>query len=570
MLKEVKQVFVPDIGSFSNVEIIEILVKEGETIAKDASLITLETDKATMEIPAPFGGKIKAIKLKVGDKVSAGDLILTLEVEGQAQGHDQAKEQVQAKGQSTTDTKINSDLKSNSGTKTNNVPIIQKVVVPDIGSFSSVEVIEVLVKAGDKISKDASLITLETDKATMEIPSPFSGIVKSFEVKVGDKVSAGDLILTMETEEGANQETSSQKEPSREKIIERSDAKETIKAEETASNQEKISNQEKAQAVSPAQFKKSGELPHAGPAVRRFARELGVELQRVVGTGRKGRILQIDVQQYVKGELKRLHTADAGGAGSGATGVGSFAGLNLPPWPQIDHGQFGPISKQALPRIKKLSGAYLLRNWLMVPHVTQFDEADITELEQFRKDSQALAEEGVKLTPLVFIMKAVVAALQSFPSFNASLDASGSELILKKYYHIGVAVDTPNGLMVPVVRDVDQKGIFQLAKELGEISQKARKGELKAQDMQGSSFTISSLGGVGGTAFTPIINVPDVAILGVSRSSMKPVYKEGAFIPRLMLPLSLSYDHRVIDGAEAARFSTYLVKQLSDLRRLLL
>lgn len=466
--------------------------------------------------------------------------------------------------------------------------MLKEIVVPDIGNYAKVDIIEVLIKAGEKIGVDAALITLETDKASMEIPSPYEGVIKELKVKVGDKVSAGDVICTIEvageagSAESAAQKTAekSEKAEKTEKSAAGADREAGATRETKESNESKETKEiSKTKAAAPEIV----EIPvltasasvHAGPGVRRLARELGVDLSRVQGTGRKDRILQSDVQKYVKNILQKVQSGAGVALGSTGAGVNLSQGIlgplaNLPPWPQTDHSQFGEVVREPLSRIKKLSGGFLHRNWVMVPHITQFDEADITELEKFRKESQALAEEGVKLTPIVFIMKAVTAALQAFPSFNSSLDANGTDLILKKYFHIGVAVDTPNGLVVPVVRDVDQKGLFQLAKELGEISKKARNGQLKAQDMQGSSFSISSLGGIGGTAFTPIINVPDVAILGVSKASMKPIYQDGEFVPRLMLPLSLSYDHRVIDGAEAARFIVYLVKQLSDIRRLLL
>lgn len=419
--------------------------------------------------------------------------------------------------------------------------MLKDILVPDIGAYSGVTVIEVLVKPNERIHKDAAVITLETDKASMEIPSPFEGVVKSVKLKVGDKVSEGDVILSLELEQAEKPETKTEEkkpEKAKEEPPKKEEPKKPIKQEK--------------------ETKKENGFIYAGPGVRRFARELGVDLNKVVGTGRKERIVFSDVKNYVKEALKTPQT-------------GSGTGFDLPPWPQIDHSKFGPVQIEPLSRIKKLSGGFLHRNWISVPHVTQFDEADITELEQFRKETQPLAEDQkIKLTPLVFIMKAVVASLKAFPTFNASLDAKGSELIIKQYYHLGVAVDTPNGLVVPVVRDVDQKGLFQLAKELGELSAKARAGQLTAQEMQGSSFSISSLGGIGGTYFTPIVNVPDVAILGVSRSQIKPIYHEGEFKPCLMLPLSLSYDHRVIDGAQAARFTSYLVKQLSDIRRLLL
>lgn len=454
--------------------------------------------------------------------------------------------------------------------------MLKKILVPDIGAFADVNVIEILVAAGDKIGVDAALISLETDKATMEIPSPFAGVIKSIDVKVGDKVSEGALILTLEVEDAGgatleNPEKDSAK--ASEKDKENKETKEGKGSDQGNKpvNEIKASNEVKPVNTSTVNLSKEpmtinqGQV-HAGPGVRRFARELGVDLSRVSGSGPKNRLLKIDVQAYVKKELAKTQS----GMGSVGSSGGGLGGLSVAPWPVLDHAKFGSTQTVELPRIKKLSGAFLHRNWVLVPHVTQFDEADITELERFRKENQTLAEhQGIKLTPLVFIMKAVVAALKQFPNFNASLDASGSQLILKNYFHIGVAVDTPNGLVVPVVRDVDQKGVFHLAKELSEISQKARQGQLSAADMQGSSFSISSLGGIGGTAFTPIINVPDVAILGVSKSQMKPIYIEKEFQPRLMLPLSLSYDHRVIDGAEAARFTTFLVAQLSDIRRLL-
>ncbi len=439
--------------------------------------------------------------------------------------------------------------------------MLKDIVVPDIGAYSNVDIIEISVAIGDVIKVDSSLITLETDKATLEVPSPVAGVVKKIHVKVGDKVSEGSLIVSAEISDALADSPSA--EPSHVPSPGAAPAVPSPGAVRHPLPQAGEGKKSESPLVGES-ARRAGEggLAHAGPGVRRFARELGVDLTRVGGSGPKYRILKQDVQHYVKNELSRIQS----GSGSGGAG-----GLSVAPWPQVDFAKFGEIVREPLSRIKKLSGSFLHRNWVMVPHITQFDEADITELESFRKNQQGLAEkQDVKLTPLVFIMKAVVASLKEFPTFNASLDASGSELILKKYFHIGVAVDTPNGLVVPVVRDVDQKGLFQLAKELGEMSVKARAGQLTAQDMQGSSFSISSLGGIGGTAFTPIINVPDVAILGVSKAQTKPIYDGSSFIPRLCLPLSLSYDHRVIDGAEAARFITYLVKQLSDIRRLLL
>ncbi|WP_035382597.1 dihydrolipoyllysine-residue acetyltransferase [Ferriphaselus sp. R-1] len=427
----------------------------------------------------------------------------------------------------------------------------QQVVVPDIGGFKDVAVIEVPVKVGDTIKAEETLITLETDKATMDVPAPFDGVVKELKVKVGDKVSEGVLIAVLEASGAAAAPAASAPAPAAPTPAPVQAAAPAPVAAPAAPVTAPV-----ASAPSAAPVGKS----HASPSIRRFARELGVDLSLVKGSAPKGRITKDDVQNYVKAALATPRGT--------ATGVG---GIQLLDMPVVDFAKFGEIESQPLSRIKKISGANLHRNWVMLPHVTQFDEADITELEAFRKEIGAeYVKQGIKITPLVFLLKAVVMALQKFPEFNASLDASGEKLILKKYYHIGVAVDTPDGLMVPVIRDVDQKGLVQLAKELGEISQRARDKKLSAAEMQGGCFSISSLGGIGGTAFTPIINAPEVAILGVSRSSMKPVWKDGEFVPRLMLPLSLSYDHRVIDGASGARFTTALAQVLSDVRRLVL
>ncbi len=420
---------------------------------------------------------------------------------------------------------------------------IKNVLVPDIGNFKGVAVIEVSVKAGDKVNAEQALITVETDKASMEVPAPFDGVVKEVKVKVGDKVSEGDLIVLIEAS-GAQAATP---------VVAAPVAQAAAPAVATPAPAP-------APAVAPAAAASasSGSSAHASPSIRRFARELGVDLSKVRGSGDKGRVTKDDVQNFVKQSL----------ASGGAPG-GALPGLL--PWPDVDFAKFGAVEAKPLSRIKKISGANLHRNWVMIPHVTQFEEADISEMEAFRKELGAeYAKQNIKITPLAFMLKACAITLKHFPDFNASLDASGENLILKKYIHIGVAVDTPDGLMVPVIRDVDQKGIVQLAKELGEVSARAREKKITAADMQGGCFTISSLGGIGGTSFTPIINAPEVAILGVSRSSMKPVWKDGEFVPRLMLPLSLSYDHRVIDGAAGARFTTYLAHVLSDMRRLAL
>lgn len=514
-----EDVVVPDIGAYENVAVIEVFVSVGDKVEKDASLITLETDKAALEVPSPVTGVVKAISIKVGDRVSAGSLILQVEVANKPEANTQKEVKTSAVATHSE--------------------IIKEILVPDIGDYKNVSVIEVSVKEGDSIQKEASLITLETEKAALEVPSPFAGIVQTVSVKVGDKVSEGNLILKLTVKESAGSVTVA------EKVVNTN----TTKASSASAP---VARSEVAQ-----QTNTPSHLVHAGPGVRRFARELGVELGRVKATGPKNRLLKQDIQAYVKAIL----TGKQAGGGDG--------GFSVLPWPEVDFSKFGAIEQEPLSRIKKLSGTFLHRNWVRVPHITQFDEADITEMEAFRKAQQPVAQkEGVKLTPLIFIMKAVVLALKEFKSFNASLDTTGEILILKKYYHIGVAVDTPNGLVVPVIRDVDQKGLFQLAKELGEISERARQGQLSGAEMQGSSFSISSLGGIGGTAFTPIINVPDVAILGVSKAEIKPVFMDGEFKPRLKLPLSLSYDHRVIDGAAGARFITFLAKQLADVNHL--
>ncbi|MEW6562369.1 MAG: dihydrolipoyllysine-residue acetyltransferase [Pseudomonadota bacterium] len=424
---------------------------------------------------------------------------------------------------------------------------IKQVLVPDIGNYKGVSIIEVAVKVGDVIQAEDNLITLETDKATMDVPSSFAGTVKEMKVKVGDKVSEGDLILLLETSDSAAAPASAP-------------AQTVAPATPVAAPAPVAPAPAAAPAPTSAPVtQSSGGKAHASPSIRRFARELGVDLSQVKGSGEKGRVTKDDVQNFVKAALQQPR----GGAAVG--------GLQLLDMPSVDFAKFGPVETVPLSRIKKISGANLHRNWVMLPHVTQFDEADISEMEAFRKQIGAeYAKQNIKITPLAFLLKAAVAALQQYPDFNASLDASGENLIRKQYFHIGVAVDTPNGLVVPVIRDVDQKGIVQLAKELGEISAKARDLKLTAADMQGGCFTISSLGGIGGTAFTPIINAPEVAILGVSKASMKPVYQDGQFVPRLMLPLSLSYDHRVIDGASGVRFTTFLGQVLSDIRRLAL
>jgi pyruvate dehydrogenase E2 component (dihydrolipoamide acetyltransferase) len=539
------QVVVPDIGDFKEVEVIEVLVKPGDAVAKEQSLITLESDKATMEIPSPAAGVVKELKIKMGDKVSKGSPILELESKEEAPARQAKNEKPRRNDEPEKATEPAKPRAPAGGATT--------VPVPDIGDFKDVEVIEVLVKPGDIVEKEQSLITLESDKATMEIPAPGAGVVKELRVKVGDKISQGAPILVLEAAGDAQA------------------AADEARAEEAPkpAPRQSASRQSAAEAPKPppvprAPQEEASTKPHASPSVRKFARELGVDLAQVRGSAPKGRILHADVQAFVKGALTREPA-------SAAPAKGGLAAFNLPAWPEVDFAKFGPIETKPLARIQKLSGPYLHRNWISIPHVTQFDEADITDLEAFRKAQAAETEKkGFKLTMLAFLMKACVTALREFPAFNASLDASGENLILKRYYHIGVAVDTPGGLVVPVLRDADRKGIFDLARELAEVSKLARDGKLKPGDLQGGTFSISSLGGVGGTAFTPIINAPEVAILGVSRSAQKPVWNGKEFAPRLLLPLSLSYDHRAIDGATAARFSSFLVSVLSDIRKLIL
>src|SRR5688572_13903688 len=529
------QVVVPDIGDFKEVEVIEVLVKPGDSVTKEQSLITLESDKATMEIPSPGAGVVKELKVKVGDKISKGSPILVLDDKsnGEAPPDEKLKPQAAQKPQQATAPAPSAAAQA------------MTVPVPDIGDFKEVEVIEVLVKPGDTVSKEQSLITLESDKATMEIPSPSAGVVKKIEMKVGDKVSKGMPILVLEASGQAAKAEAPKPAP----------APAGTPAPTREPSTRPVPREPRDETVV---------KPHASPSVRKFGRELGVDLARVQGSGPKGRILHTDVQAYVKGALSKAPTqisAKTGGA----------LPFNLPAWPEVDYAKFGPIESKPLARIQKLSGPYLHRNWISIPHVTQFDEADITDLEAFRKAQTVETEKkGFKLTMLAFLMKACVTALRQYPQFNSSLDKSGENIIIKKYFHIGVAVDTPGGLVVPVVRDADRKGVFDIARELSDISKLARDGKLKPGDMQGGTFSISSLGGIGGTAFTPIINAPEVAILGVSRSATRPVWNGKEFAPRLLLPLSLSYDHRVLDGATAARFSAYLASVLSDIRKIVL
>jgi pyruvate dehydrogenase E2 component (dihydrolipoamide acetyltransferase) len=552
-----KEVVVPDIGDFKNIEIIEVLVKPGDTVKPEDSLITLESDKAAMEVPSPFGGVVKAMKVKAGDRVNKGSPILVLETAGEAPASQEAPKPAPAPAATAAPQAPKptpAPAPAAPAPAISSAPAEKEVVVPDIGDFKNIEIIEVLVKPGDTVQPEDSLITLESDKAAMELPSPYGGTVKDIKVKPGDRVSKGSLVLILETA-GEAPAVSKPSQPAPAPAEPRPQAAPgRPKAAEPARREAPPSAMREPEAGEARETP-----PHASPAIRRFARELGADLGRIKGSGPKGRILKEDVQRFVKESLARP---------AQAAPIGGFA---LPPWPEVDFGKFGAIEQQPLSRIQKLSGPGLHRNWVGIPHVTQHDDADITDLEDFRQSLKAEAQQrGVKLTFLPFVLKAVVAALKAYPNFNSSLAPGGEALILKKYFHIGVAVDTPEGLVVPVLRDVDQKSIFELAKELAEVGDRARNKKLRGPDMEGGCFTISSLGGIGGTAFTPIINAPEVAILGLSKAQMKPVYQDGQFVPRLMLPLSLSYDHRVIDGAQAARFITHLGGVLADLRRVLL
>ncbi|MCD2357257.1 pyruvate dehydrogenase complex dihydrolipoyllysine-residue acetyltransferase [Pantoea sp. MHSD4] len=528
-----KEVAVPDIGG-DEVEVTEILVKVGDKVEAEQSLIVVEGDKASMEVPAPFAGVVKAITIATGDKVSTGSAIMVFEAEGAAPASD-AKPEVKEEAASAP--------AAAAGAK--------DVNVPDIGG-DEVEVTEILVKVGDKVEAEQSLIVVEGDKASMEVPAPFAGIVKELKVATGDKVSTGSLIMVFEVEGAAPAAPAAAKQEAAPAPAAKSEAK--AAAAPAA-----------AKAESKGEFAENDAYVHATPVIRRLAREFGVNLAKVKGTGRKGRILKEDVQTYVKEAVKRAEAAPAAASGGGLPG--------MLPWPKVDFSKFGEIEEVELGRIQKISGANLSRNWVMIPHVTHFDKTDITDLEAFRKQQNAEAEKrklDVKYTPVVFIMKAVAAALEQMPRFNSSLSEDAQKLTLKKYINIGVAVDTPNGLVVPVFKDVNKKGITELSRELMAISKKARDGKLTAGDMQGGCFTISSLGGLGTTHFAPIVNAPEVAILGVSKSAMEPVWNGKEFTPRLMMPISLSFDHRVIDGADGARFITIIGNMLSDIRRLVM
>ena len=569
------EVKVPDIGDFAEVEIIELLVKPGDTVKAEQSLITVESDKASMEIPSSHAGVVKEVKVAIGDKVKEGSLVLMLEVVEEAQAAPSQPAQAEpveapkteAARLQTARAEPVEAAASASGPSTSSGRAesgLVDILVPDIGDFDEVTVIEVMVKPGDAIKVEQSLITVESDKASMEIPSSHAGVVKDIKVKVGDKVAKGSLLAVVEASGSAMTVA-----PPTAAAAPAASASTTASAPAPtpAPSGEKSVPTAALPAHEPSAAK--GALPHASPSIRKLARELGVPLGEVKGSGPKGRITQEDVQGFVKGVMAgSMQTAAQKSAAPATSAVGgSIPGLLA--WPKVDFTKFGTVERKDLSRIKKLSGANLHRNWVLIPHVTNNDDADITELEAFRVSTNKENEKsGGKVTMLAFVIKAVVAGLKKFPEFNSSLD--GDQLVYKQYFHIGFAADTPNGLVVPVLRDADKKGILQISTEMGELAKKARDGKMGPADMTGGCFSISSLGGIGGTHFTPIINAPEVAILGLSKSAMKPVWDGQQFAPRLMLPLSLSYDHRVIDGALAARFNAYLGQVLADFRRVLL
>lgn len=545
------KVYVPELGDVEQAEIIEVLVRAGDRIEQDDPIITLESDKASMDVPSTAAGTVTGIEVQEGDSVAQGDPILTLEGAEEAEQANAPKESESEAAGSADQSETAATSGEGSGGET------VEVKVPELGDFEDVEIIEVLVGNGDHVAEDDPLITLESDKATLEVPSTATGTVEKLAVGEGDKVSEGDVVLTLKTEAGAKAAASPPKQSSSESS--------------PSGSQEKKPPEKSAGASPPSTSQATPPRPdashlavvdeqgfasaHASPSVRRYARQLGADLGRIGGSGRKERILAEDVERYVKGVVRAAQEGAAGGTG-------------MPAMPEVDFSRFGAVEEKPLPRVRRLSAGNVHRNWLVVPHVTQFDEADVTDLEAFRKAENERGE--VKLTPLAFIIKACALAIDRFPEFASSLDPGGEKLILKHYRHIGFAADTEHGLMVPVIRDVDRKSITDIARETGELAARARDGQIKSNEMQGSVFSVSSLGGIGGTAFTPIVNAPDVAILGVSRSQTRPLWDGEQFIPRTQLPLSLSYDHRVIDGAKAARFTSHLSRLLSDIRRLTL
>jgi pyruvate dehydrogenase E2 component (dihydrolipoamide acetyltransferase) len=574
-MSEAIEVKVPDIGDYQDVPVIDVLVKPGDAVEPEQSLVTLESDKATMDVPSPSAGVVKEVKVKQGDTVCEGSLIVILDRASNASapsGHGAAQLAVAAAPAAGSGSAPAAASAPPAAAAPDSARVtspaasgragggVREVKVPDIGDYQDVPVIEVHVKVGDVVEPEQSLVTLESDKATMDVPSPAAGRVKALKVNVGDTVSEGTLIVVLDSVGGAASEQAPAAQPA------------TASRSAEQSSDLPVAPTPASGAGEPSALAQAPAIPiagehrasHASPSVRKFARELGVEVARVLGTGPKGRITREDVTAYVKGVMTGQRGMPAGGAAASGG-----AGLDLLPWPKVDFAKFGPVQAKPLSRIKKISGANLHRNWVMIPHVTNNDEADITELETLRVQLNKENEKaGIKVTMLAFVIKAVVAALKQFPTFNTSLD--GDNLVFKQYFNIGFAADTPNGLVVPVLKEADHKGVLDIAKETAELARLAREGKLKPDQMQGGSISISSLGGIGGTHFTPIINAPEVAILGLSKSAYKPVWDGKQFVPRLMLPLSLSYDHRVIDGAEAARFNAYLGQILADFRRVML
>ncbi|MES2786026.1 MAG: dihydrolipoyllysine-residue acetyltransferase [Pseudomonadota bacterium] len=553
------EVKVPDIGDFDEVSVIEVLVKAGDVVKAEQSLVTVESDKASMEIPSSAAGTVKELKVKLGDKVKEGSVLIVLEADG-APAISAPTSAAPAITAATPTSPPPPPAPSASG---GGSPAVE-IRIPDIGDFKDVAVIEILVKPGDAIKAEQSLITVESDKASMEIPSSAAGVLKELKVKIGDTVNVGDLIGMLEGSAGASAGPDKPAAPA----PGRAEPAEAAAAA-SASPQPATERTPPTAALPPHEpTAPAANLPHASPSVRKFARELGVPLDEVKGTGPKSRITQEDIQAFTRAVMKGETTTKAVGAKPAAAG-GSGEALGLLPWPKVDFAKFGPVERKDVGRIRKISGANLHRNWVMIPHVTNHDDADITDLEAFRVQLNKENEKsGVKLTMLAFLIKACVAALKKFPEFNASLD--GDQLVYKQYFNIAFAADTPNGLVVPVIKDADKKGLVQISTEMGELAKKAREGKLGPADMSGACFTISSLGGIGGRYFTPIINAPEVAILGVCKSQMEPAWDGKQFVPRLMLPLSLSWDHRVIDGAAAARFNAYLGAILGDFRRTML
>ena len=554
------EIKVPDIGDFDAVEIIEVLVAEGDTVAVEDGLIVLESDKATMDVPSTHAGKIVSLKVGVGDKVAEGDVVAVVEAEGDAATDDsddtdssdaETREEQSAASNPSANKSEGQPEQSDEQSDDDEAGESVEVRVPDIGDFDAVEIIEVLVAEGDTVAKEDGLVVLESDKATMDVPSSAAGIIESLKVSVGDKVAEDDLVAVVASSGSAK----SAPKPADKKPEDKAETKDTKPEQAAKPEQQKAPKKAGTVTGKEAPRVPASELPHASPSVRKFARELGVDLRQVNGSGPKARIVKEDVEAHVKQIMQGGGSAAAGGAG-------------LPEAPKVDFAKFGDIEEKPLPRIRKLSAKNLSRSWLLVPHVTQFDDADVTELEAFRQAEKD--KHAAKLTMLPFIIKAVAKTIDAFPEFASSLTPDGENLVMKRYRHIAFAADTPNGLVVPVVRDADQKGVVQIAADCAELAGKARDGKLAPCDMQGAVFTISSLGGIGGTAFTPIVNTPEVAILGVSRNQMKPVWNGSEFAPRNMMPLSLSYDHRVIDGAAAARFIVHLSGLLADPRRMLL